>query len=330
MKKSDKFKILCIDGGGCKGLYTATLLAQFEEYFNVRITDCFDMICGTSTGGIIALAASLGIPMSEVADFYKEYGGKIFAQKTKEIIGGEQFLTFKQTLMGAKYDGKELEKALNHVFGTRKISESKNNLCITSYEISTGNTKIFTEKDEHTCVDIALATSAAPTYFPIKHIENNYYIDGGVWANNPILAAFTEYLDRFYNPKKSKGVDILSVSSYEIVKRESPENLERSFKDWSKTLFDAYSHGQSDSALKLLDKLKGQFKLDYYRLKPDENYGDISMDEASKTTKDKLEVLAEETAKSEFSKEKINSFFETSKSSSPLGLWQRINNKIMH
>lgn len=62
MEKTDKFKILCIDGGGIKGLYTATLLAKLEETFSVKITDCFDLICGTSTGGLIALAASLGKP----------------------------------------------------------------------------------------------------------------------------------------------------------------------------------------------------------------------------------------------------------------------------
>ena len=57
MAEPKKFKILCIDGGGIKGLYSAQLLAKFEDVFNVRISDCFDMLCGTSTGGIIALAA---------------------------------------------------------------------------------------------------------------------------------------------------------------------------------------------------------------------------------------------------------------------------------
>ena len=78
-----KFKILTIDGGGIKGLYSAQVLAKFEEVFKCKISDCFDMLCGTSTGGIIALAASLGIPMNEVVTFYKKEGPKIFNQKIK-------------------------------------------------------------------------------------------------------------------------------------------------------------------------------------------------------------------------------------------------------
>ena len=66
------FKVLCIDGGGIKGLYSAELLAKFEQVFGHCVSDCFDMLCGTSTGGIIALAASLKIPMSDVVKFYQE------------------------------------------------------------------------------------------------------------------------------------------------------------------------------------------------------------------------------------------------------------------
>ena len=64
------FKILCIDGGGIKGLYSAQLLAEFEEIFETKISDHFDLICGTSTGGIIALAASAKVPMKKVVQFY--------------------------------------------------------------------------------------------------------------------------------------------------------------------------------------------------------------------------------------------------------------------
>ena len=86
-----KFKILCIDGGGIKGLYSARLLAKFEEVFDCMISDRFDMLCGTSTGGIIALAASLNIPMSDVAKFYQEHCPSIFNERAKhrlDVKGG--------------------------------------------------------------------------------------------------------------------------------------------------------------------------------------------------------------------------------------------------
>lgn len=83
MAEPKKFKILCIDGGGIKGLYSAQLLAKFEEVFRTNLSDHFDLICGTSTGGIIALGASLKIPMSKVVEFYEQKGSQIFTQWIK-------------------------------------------------------------------------------------------------------------------------------------------------------------------------------------------------------------------------------------------------------
>lgn len=97
-----KFKILCIDGGGIKGLYSARLLAKFEEVFDCVISDRFDMLCGTSTGGIIALAASLKIPMSDVVKFYQEHGPYIFNERAKNRMGGSAFLRSKQIVCGGK------------------------------------------------------------------------------------------------------------------------------------------------------------------------------------------------------------------------------------
>lgn len=86
MKKP--FKILCIDGGGIKGLFSAQVLAKFEEVFSTNISDQFDLICGTSTGGIIALAASAKIPMSDVVSFYKDKGPLIFSEHKKGFFWG--------------------------------------------------------------------------------------------------------------------------------------------------------------------------------------------------------------------------------------------------
>lgn len=78
VKGKKRFKILSIDGGGIKGLYSAEVLAKFEEIYQCRISDHFDLICGTSTGGIIALGISLGIPMSDICKFYTQHGPRIF------------------------------------------------------------------------------------------------------------------------------------------------------------------------------------------------------------------------------------------------------------
>ena len=325
------FKILSIDGGGIKGLYTSELLAKLEDTFNARITDCFDMICGTSTGGLIALAASLGKPMSEVVDFYKKYGASIFNQKGKRTKLGYGSLIFKQTLFNSKYNGKALKKALSDVFGDTKISESKNFLCIPSYNIISGTPRVFKkdyddldQDDRKTYVDVALATSAAPTYFPVKHLDHDFYIDGGVWANNPILVGLSEYLYKFSRLEQFSGVDILSVESCEVPKNEAPKRLNRSFLSWNDTLFDIYSHGQSEFALFLLKMLKNQLKFDlnYYRMANNcvissEQAKLISMDNASHEAQELLLGYADHTARNEKKKDEVRRFFTTKKSLTP-------------
>ena len=73
------FKILCIDGGGIKGVFSAQVLAEFEEAFNTSTSEHFDLVCGTSTGGIIALGVAAGIPMKDVVQFYIDNGPLIFS-----------------------------------------------------------------------------------------------------------------------------------------------------------------------------------------------------------------------------------------------------------
>lgn len=329
MEKTDKFKILCIDGGGIKGIYTAKLLAMLEDTYKVKITDCFDMICGTSTGGLIALAASLGKPMSEVVDFYQRYGADIFNQRIKNTIIGDIILGVKQALMNGKYSGNALEKALINVFGNTKISESKNFLCIPSYNILAGRPRVFKhdysarldQDNQKKYVDVALATAAAPTYLPVKHLDNDYYIDGGVWANNPILVGLTEYMLGFVQTDKFDGVDILSISSCEVSNSEPPRHLHRAFWSWKNTLFDTYSNGQSYSALFLMDRLKENLKFDlnYYRLVntpiSPAQAKHVSMDDASKKAQKILLGIADDTFRME--KEKVRRFFTTAKSLNP-------------
>ena len=80
------FKVLSIDGGGIKGLYSARILEHFEKQFNCHIADYFDLICGTSTGGLIALSLSLKISVKEISKLYKERGKEIFPQQNAFLI----------------------------------------------------------------------------------------------------------------------------------------------------------------------------------------------------------------------------------------------------
>lgn len=327
------FKVLSIDGGGIKGLYSAKVLATFEESFKTSLSDHFDLICGTSTGGLIALAASLKIPMTEVVDFYKVHGNDIFASKLKFLGSfGNALLGVKQALFTSKYRQKSLREALEKVFGSRKIGESNNLLCIPAYNLTSAQPRIFKrdymslDRDNNlSYVDVGLATSAAPTYFPIKEIESNDYVDGGLFANNPVLVGLTEYLFKWSKENLFDGVDILSISSCEKGLAWSPKHLRRSFFSWRENLFDCYSHGQIMNEEFFLKQLKDsnslKFDLNIVRVNntpispQQEKY--VNMDNASKQSLKILEGIGEHTGNTYKEKQAVKAFFSKFKTINP-------------
>ena len=321
-----KFKILTIDGGGIKGLYSAALLSKFEEYYKVKITDHFDLICGTSTGGLIALGASLGIPMREIVSFYENEGPKIFNENRKRSTFGRLYLLLKQVAFKGKYQQEELKAALTNVFGNIKLKESKNLLCIPSYNINTDIPRVFKkdygslrEDNEKRYVDVALATTAAPTYFPVTEIDDSHYVDGGIWANNPILVGLFEYLYQFSDDERFNGVEILSISSFMVDKGQIHKKTNRAFIDWKGALFDAYSSGQSKFAMKFIEQLRNRLNvtLDFQRIEniccSPEQASIIDMDNASKESLKLLKTIGMQTASHFQVKPEIVKFFNTTK-----------------
>lgn len=189
-------KILAIDGGGIKGVYAATVLATFENTFSVRISECFDMIAGTSTGGIIAAALSLGIPAQTILDMYLEKGKDIFTPGIRSKFGG--------FIRHSKYKSDPLKEALLSVFGDKRISDCHTKLLIPAFNLETGKTRVFKTPHaddlyidkEYKIVDCLMATTAAPTFFVPYKMKHMAFIDGGIGANNPSLIALVEGLTR--------------------------------------------------------------------------------------------------------------------------------------
>lgn len=200
-------QILSLDGGGLKGLYTAAVLAKIEEKHDVNITDHFDLITGTSTGGLIAIGLGLGLRPHELVDFYTNTGSKVFSNR----LGWRSLLSW----VRCKFPEKELKAAVtdSRVFGHRTLGESTKRLVIPSYNLGKDSVRVFkTAHHSRLKTDwkipawqVAMATGAAPTYFPAcRHIEGMRLIDGGVWANNPTVVGIAE------------GVGVLGASLNQI------------------------------------------------------------------------------------------------------------------
>lgn len=207
------FKILSLDGGGIKGLYAAKLLAQIELKTGKLIGDHFDMICGTSTGGLLALGITRGIPCKQISRFYEEHGPLIFPYEGWTIRKLRWFL---QVFIGTKYGNEKLRLALKELLGDyQTMSDANHLMCIPSFNITKGRPSVFKKPFGHyhrdgrfTMMDVALATSAAPTYLPSISIEGDQFIDGGIFNNNPSLIGYTEAMDHFV------GINRLNVPTH--------------------------------------------------------------------------------------------------------------------
>lgn len=200
-------RILAIDGGGLKGAFPAAFLAEAERLTGLRAVDQFDLIAGTSTGGIIALGLGLGLTAEEICGFYRERGPAIFDQSPlRGPLAGlrTRLRALGRRLRGvatAKYEAVELKRALEEVFGARRIGDSATRLVIPAYDGLLGGPYVFKTAHhprlkvdhERLAVDAALATAAAPSYLPAHAFEGaSHLLDGGVWANNPMGSAALE------------------------------------------------------------------------------------------------------------------------------------------
>ncbi|MFD0836663.1 CBASS cGAMP-activated phospholipase [Mariniflexile aquimaris] len=332
------FKILSIDGGGIKGLYSASILKKFEEKFNCKTSDHFDMICGTSTGGLIALALSLKISAKNICEFYENKGELIFPKHKKRKIpffGTIDYGFLKQIAKGGKYSDKGLKEALIEIFEKKQIKDCSNLLCIPSYSITEAKPKVFkfdhlkgklSRDNEAPIIDIALATTAAPTYFPMAESEfydNEQFIDGGVWANNPALVGLLEALNYFVGNSESKeydSIEILSLSSLTITGgKKIGLKRERSFKDWGADLFETSMNGQSYFTDFFLSKITEIYNVDikYIRIPSvsiaTEQESLIQLDVANKQAYNLMKIKAKDQALIFEKKEEIERLFTTKK-----------------
>lgn len=241
---SKTLKILSIDGGGIRGLYSLYVLKAIENKFCINdesLADYFDMICGTSIGGIIALAITCGKKIDEIITFFEDnakfifpnHGTNNFTKKFKSM-----YYTFLQ-LCGSKYGNDILKEKITNFFEKKTLGEANTLLCIPSYNIENAQRIVFkfphkegklTRDKNILMYDVALSTSAAPTYFPIHYMDtetgmSGHYIDGGVWANDPTLVGIIEACDYFVgNDKDYDNYDILSIGNFKTDILNHPTN----------------------------------------------------------------------------------------------------------
>lgn len=267
-------RILTIDGGGIKGVFPASFLAALEEQINDDIVNYFDLIVGTSTGGIIALGLGFGFSATEIVKFYTDLGPEIFKKSqtrapwyVKMLVGAlhkfiphlsskERLYEVVANLRDTKYDSEPLKSALTRLFGDRVLGDSQVRLVIPSFNLVTGDVHIYKtrhherfESDYRTpAVDVAMATAAAPTFFPVYRTANGVpLVDGGIYANNPTAIGVVEALAVLgWRPEE---IRVLSLGCTESPLEVNLDKQNLGLLDWGVRLLDTFMRAQSSQSL---------------------------------------------------------------------------------
>jgi uncharacterized protein len=229
--EKNSFNILCIDGGGIRGVFPAMFLANLEAelkskgFEKTKIHQHFNLISGTSTGGIMAIALALGMPAHDIYRLYLENAKSIFGKKKgfwSSLFYSSHDRSFLETLIREKF--KEIAGGEDP-----RLADCKTNICIPIYDLMQGKPSVLKNnyhprfvRDYHIpAYHAALATSAAPTYFDpystkyidLKNIEQPFSnkVDGGVFANNPSLLTIIEAQKAFN--KDLSELRVLSIGT---------------------------------------------------------------------------------------------------------------------
>lgn len=271
---SERFQILSLDGGGLRGMFSAAVLARLEDDLQLRITDHFDLIAGTSTGGIIAIGLGLGLTPREIVEFYAEHGPAIFRDRSRT--------RGLRRLVRAKYPAEPLREALTQVLGQRRFGESGKRLVITSYNLAEDDVYLFrtphlahlTRDWRERAVDVAMATAAAPTYLPVVLLDGIRLVDGGIWANNPAMVALTEAVGPLGVPLDT--IRVLSLGTTTDV-RHRHRRLDRGgLVPWATDAVELLMRAQSSSVTKQIRHILGHERV--VRIDPTVPAGLLALD----------------------------------------------------
>ena len=221
-----KFKILSIDGGGLRGIVPLLILKKIEELEKKRIHELFDLVVGTSTGGIIACgltATKDGInpilTIDELIELYTTKGDIIFPQNKGFI---KNIVKKINSVFNPQYSANGLDKLLTDYFGDINLNQTLKPIIVTSYDLKQNEVLMFKSRKSNEegfntkLKDICRATSAAPTYLPSYNMvygnAERVCIDGGVYINNPTMAAISDVIRNKYSNPELKLEDITCLS----------------------------------------------------------------------------------------------------------------------
>jgi predicted acylesterase/phospholipase RssA len=257
-ERSRPLCVLALDGGGIRGVIPAMVLAEIEQRCNKRIGELFDLIAGTSTGGILALGLTTPDPTDparprygadDLLRLYTEKGAVIFRRSLGHwlvTLGG---------LFGSKFPVNGLDETLRTYFGDSRLKDAISEVVITSYDLESRDSWFIArhkarenpDDNDFAMRHVARATSAAPTYFRPERLSQRpptAMVDGGVFANNPAMCAYVEAI-------KLHGPEDMIVVSLGTGQAKSPIHYRQARRwgliGWVRPVIDVLMDGVADT-----------------------------------------------------------------------------------
>jgi len=272
------YNILSLDGGGIRGIVEAVLLARLEQEHKNFIRDT-DLLTGTSTGGIIALALAADIPASKIQELYMEQSKIIFKDSLLDDVKDLW------KLGGADYSTQGMREVLRDSFGDMKLRDLNKRVAIVAFDLDnklkdprrrTWKPKVFHNFEgldsdgDLDVADVGLYTTAAPLFFP----SVDGYIDGAVVANNPAMVGIVQALDRRALGKSLQDLHVFSIGTKKTNRYIEGDNLDWGLVKWAPQLLYILFEGAISMVTFECEQLLGY---NFHRLEPILD-GDFGMD----------------------------------------------------
>jgi patatin-like phospholipase/acyl hydrolase len=278
------YRIMTFDGGGVRGVYTAVLLQRLADQVP-GLLERTELLAGTSTGGIIALGLASGRTPAELVSLYQDNAARIFDASWLHELADLHGLS------GAEYDNSNLESILKSLFGSTRLGQLAKKVLVPSFQLDNqapqAGKRMWKPKFFHNfpgpdsdgnelVVDVALRTSAAPVYFPTYQV----YIDGGVVANDPSMAAVAQAIDKDTGAQKLDDLLLFSLGTGTNPTYIAGHDLDWGVAQWAKPLVSLMIDGVMGVAEYQCRHL---LTTRYFRLEP-QLPKPIAMDDASEVT----------------------------------------------
>lgn len=306
------FNILALSGGGFRGLYTATVLAGLEKRTEKPIARCFDLICGTSIGGVIALALGLEKPAEEIAAIIEKRGPEIFPNSRKHWV---------RYFFKPKHRNTMLQQAADELYGDSAMHDSRHRLIIPTVNYSTGKPQFFKTPHHDTfradrerkMSDVALATSAAPIFFPVYQSKetSSCYVDGGLVGNAPGMFGVHEAMH--FCGQDIADINLLSIGTMGgEFRMDSSKSLNKGIFQWREKIFLLTISSQEKITDFMLRHQLGERYFLIDELPTHEQAPNIGLDIADNAAIRTLKSMGEESAKAFIGKPEANAFLSHS------------------